>query len=344
MSTERDHLDAETVAAWLDGGLDAVSLAAAEAHASTCERCQALLATAAKTLPIDDAPGLSAGISSWWKWWMAPLAATAAAVTLWMVVPQEQVRQISTRTPQAEADAPTADARARDAAPTAPAIEPLPTQPPQPQPAKEQFDEVNRRADAPAATSQESQFAQQKPGAAAANLADAAAARDRQNAKSEEARLARAEAEPARAPAPAAPAAAAPAEIGAMQERAAVTQLRKQVAPVEFLSPDPQRRWRVTSNGIERSEDGGGTWMLVRLAQGETITAGASPAPLVLWLVGRRGLVLLATDGTNFTQLPFPEAVDLTAVSSPELRTAVVTTVDGRIFRTENAGRTWNRQ
>jgi photosystem II stability/assembly factor-like uncharacterized protein len=178
-------------------------------------------------------------------------------------------------------------------------------------------------------------------------MADAVAGRDRQDAKTEEARLARAEAEPARAaapPAPAAPPIAAPAEIGALQERAAVTQLRKQVSPVEFLSPDPQRRWRVTSNGIERSEDGGGTWMLVRLAQGETIAAGASPAPLVLWLVGRRGLVLLATDGTNFTPLPFPEAVDLTAVSSPDLRTAVVTTVDGRIFRTENAGRIWVRQ
>ena len=51
MSTEHNHLDAETVAAWMDGGLDATSLATAEAHASNCERCQALLATVAKTLP-----------------------------------------------------------------------------------------------------------------------------------------------------------------------------------------------------------------------------------------------------------------------------------------------------
>ena len=47
MTTDHTHLDAETVAAWMDGGLDATSLAAAEAHASNCERCQALLAAVA---------------------------------------------------------------------------------------------------------------------------------------------------------------------------------------------------------------------------------------------------------------------------------------------------------
>jgi hypothetical protein len=285
---------------------------------------------------------------------MAPIAATAAAVTLWMVVPQEQLQQTAVRAPQAQTEAdtaaPPADARAlgrrspgeggRDeAAPKAAAGEPPP--------AEERFAEVKRKAEAPPAAPATPQFSQEKLGAAAANVADAAAARDRQDARAEEARLARAEAEPARAPAapaPAPPAAAAPAEIGALRDQVAVTQLRKQVAPVEFLSPDPQRRWRVSSNGIERSEDGGRTWMVVRLAQGEAITAGASPAPLVLWLVGRGGLVLLATDGTNFTRLPFPEAVDLTAVSSSQLRAAVVTTADGRVFRTENAGRTWTQQ
>jgi hypothetical protein len=349
LNTERNHLDAETVAAWLDGGLDAVSLAAAEAHASNCERCQALLATVAKTLPEGE-PSLVVSGFSRIKWWLAPLVAAAAAVTVWMVVPQEQAQQIAARAPQAETDTPSpAGARARDeAAPKAIAIEPPPAaKPPQPQPAEERFGEVKRQADAPATSSRESQFAQEKLGAETANVAGAAAAKDRQDAKAEESRLARAEAEPARTAvsAPAAPApVAAPAEVGALRENAPVTQLRKQVAALEFVSPDPQRRWRVTSNGIERSEDGGRTWMPVRLAQGETITAGASPAPLVLWLVGRRGLVLLATDGTNFTRLPFPEAVDLTAVSSPDFRTAVVTTVDGRIFRTENAGRIWTRQ
>src|SRR5688500_17973541 len=80
----------------MDGGLDAAGVAMAEAHASTCERCQVLLATVAKTLPAESA--VVSGFSridkhqSLWKWWLAPIAATAAAVTIWMVVPQTPMR------------------------------------------------------------------------------------------------------------------------------------------------------------------------------------------------------------------------------------------------------------
>jgi hypothetical protein len=359
VTTDRDHLDAETVAAWMDGGLDAVSLAAAEAHASNCERCQHLLATVVKT---EVAPGFSRGIprlkagatsaSWWWRWWMAPIAATAAAVTLWMVVPQEQLMR--------QASAPTLETAARDEA-----APPMAQTRQQAADKDQQFSEVKRRAEAappPAPPARE------KLGAAA-NVAETARAKsavdDRRDNKAEE-RVARLEAapaeasasaratadrsapraEPARAPAAPAPAAAAPAERGAQQDTVAVTgtQLRKQFAPLVFVSPDPRFRWRATAEGIELSQDGGRTWLTVRLPQGEVVTAGASPAPLVCWIVGRRGLVLVATDGTDFTRIPFPEAVDLTAVSSPELRIAVVTTADGRTFRTENAGRSWRQQ
>ncbi|HJU42164.1 MAG TPA: zf-HC2 domain-containing protein [Vicinamibacterales bacterium] len=346
MSTERGHLDAETVAAWIDGGLDGPSLAAAEAHASNCERCQALLAMVVKTEPL--VPGIPhlkvGGTSAWWRWWMAPIAATAAAVTLWMVVPREQIQEAQKISPPAvEAPPPEADtakARARDEAapPMAQATAPAGRE--------EKFAELKRQAEKPRA-------AQEKLGAAAGNRVDRAASKDLQekqdtkNNKAEE-RLARVEAEPARvAAAPAAqapPPAAAPAESKTLQDAVAVTQLRKQAAPLIIVSPDPRFRWRATVDGIERSEDSGRTWFTVRLPQGEVITAGASPAPLVCWLVGRRGVVLVATDGTNFAQIPFPETVDLTAVSSSELRVATVTTADGRVLRTEDAGRNWRRQ
>lgn len=210
--------------------------------------------------------------------------------------------------------------------------------------ADQQFSELKRQA--------ESNVAQDKLGAASANVADAVRPKekDRLDVKAEEERAARLEAAPSPAPARVAaapaspPAATAPAEAGALRENAPIAQLRKQAGPLQILSPDPRFRWRVTAEGIELSQDGGRTWLTVRLPQGEVVTAGASPAPLVCWFVGRRGLVLVATDGTNFTQIPFPEPVDLTAVSSPELRIAVVTTADGRTFRTENAGRTWIRQ
>src|SRR5262249_58698991 len=45
-------LDADTLAAWADGALDAGALAAAEAHAADCARCQAMLAAMARTAPL----------------------------------------------------------------------------------------------------------------------------------------------------------------------------------------------------------------------------------------------------------------------------------------------------
>lgn len=342
MNTDRDHLDAETVAAWMDGGLDKASLAAAEAHASNCERCQALLATVVKTEPAaalgtrHQAPGTT----SIWKWWMAPIAATAAAVTLWMVVPQEQLQQTATSAPTIErAPAEPARDEATPAAPPAPA----PATPGARRNARDdQSVEAKRTADVELRQAQKPQAPREQLGAAAGNLADATAGKARTEARTE-ARFERAETPPpARAPA-AAPAAAAPAEA-ALQEGAKVAQLRKQAAPLVVVSPAPRFRWRVSVEGIEFSQDGGRTWLPVRLPQGEVITAGSAPAPLVCWLVGRRGVVLVATDGTNFTRIPFPEPVDLTAVSSSELRMVTVTTADGRVFRTENAGRTWQRQ
>jgi hypothetical protein len=352
VNTDRNHLDAETVAAWMDGGLDSASLAAAEAHASNCERCQALLATVTKTMPQETGSLEAASIgANWWRWWMTPIAAAAAAVTLWMVVPQERLRQVATA-PSLQMTAPAApaaeSARARDEAapPKAETAAPSDPQPGRQRPAEGgQFAEGKRKADtAPRAAQEKPQVAPGKLGAAA-NVADAVGAKDRRDNKAEE-RLARVEAEPPRAPAAqmaAAPAAAAPAESAAARE-SAITQLRKQTTPLVFVSPDPRFRWRATAAGVEFSVDGGRTWLPVRLPQGEVITGGASPAPLACWLVGRRGLVLLATDGTNFTRLPFPESVDLVAVSSPEPRIATVTTADGRRFRTENAGRSWSLQ
>jgi hypothetical protein len=334
VTTDQNHLDAETVAAWIDGGLDATSLAAAEAHASNCERCQALLATVARTLPSEIAPGFIApafrrGIR--WRWWLAPIAATAAAVMLWMVVPQEP-----TRPPASQAPAGDMAQRSAETATPSPATEPPPAvaQAPRPAPAEPtadaRFSEPRpkvARADAEA----KAKVADTQANKAAAPLRDQQADRVANRQEKLEENRVRA------APAPAAPA-AAPAE-GA---RLGATQLRKQVAPLEFVSPDPNRRWRaITAGTIEFSQDGGRTWIPVRLNAGEDVTGGASPAPLVCWIVGRAGLVLLATDGTNFTRLPFPERVDLISITAADAQRATVTTADGRTFQTSDNGRNW---
>ncbi len=315
MSTDPNHLDAETIAAWVDGGLDAASVAAAEAHASNCDRCQALLATLAQTLPAAQ-PAHGFVI---WKWWLAPIAATAAAVALFLVVPQDPMQPGTI--PQAEVAQQTAKAIAEPSAPSAASP-----------PADTRFSESRRNAPAKDLT------AEAKVADAQANRADTSPLRDRQDPP--ETRLERAEgtrvaAEPSAPVAPVAPVAPAKEELGA------VSQLRKQVAPVEVVSPDDTRRWRAIVGRIEYSQDGGRTWTAVRRNDSEFITGGMSPVPQVCWMAGRAGLVLLATDGTNFTRLPFPERVDLASISAADTRQATVTTVDGRAFHTDDGGQNW---
>ena len=363
MTTDRHCLDAETLAAWIDGGLDAAGVAAAEAHASTCERCQALLATVVKTLPADQQSAVVSGFSplkkhqSLWRWWLAPLAATAAAVTIWMVVPQTPM-QPPMQPPAAAAPARdlAADAAAKpQAVPAEPGTQAAPAAPAATPPASlaDARRNVPTPANEPKAKLTDTAAAMAKADASELERKDAQGKREENSARAAELRQA---VEAAPAPPTAAermreaPAASASAREQSGELRrdkppvGAVTQLRKQVSTPTVVSPNPNSRWRVLAGGtIERSEDAGRTWIPVRIAPNEEVLAGASPGPLACWFVGRNGLVLLATDGTNFTRLPFPESVDLVAVSSPEARIATITTADGRTFRTEDAGRNWRQ-
>ncbi len=79
------------------------------------------------------------------------------------------------------------------------------------------------------------------------------------------------------------------------------------------------------------------------LTTGATVelTAGASPSPSVCWVVGRNGTVLRSTDGRTWTGVNIPEAADLVSVDATDASIAIVTTADGRRFRTSDGGRTW---
>lgn len=248
-------LDAETVAAWMDGGLDPASIAMAEAHASNCARCQALLGTVTRTT-LAAAVAAEPRTARLWRWWFAPLAATAAAVTVWMVVPQGQLT------------APPAPTTADSAAPEA----------------KAQDSTGRAMADAPAARAE-----------AVAPKREAQASENRER----------------------------PAEAATLADAAAVGQVAEAVIPA------------APSVGLRSQAD---------LVADPQVTARSSPSPNVIWSVGRVGMVLLAIDGRTFVRVPFPETVDLTAVTAEDERRADVTTADGRVFRTADGGRTWQRR
>lgn len=282
-------LDGETLAAWIDGGLDAQSVAMAEAHAANCVRCQAMLGTLARATPAVTASGGSP--VRLWRWWLAPLAAGAAAVTLWMVVPTDRY---SAPPQKAEVQvAPESQpARERDAVapPTARLQNSGPAVAKDAQAGGKLVDNAARKHSAADAAA----FDESKRKAEALMKQDKPAERgDRAELRAPE------EQASAKVAAPAVPPPAAPA----------LGQLRAQIA----------------------------------MPSGVQITTSSSPSSTITWFVGRAGVVLLTTDGRTVTRVPFPEATDLTAVDASDARIAVVTTIDGRIFRTDDGGKTWRR-
>ena len=115
------------------------------------------------------------------------------------------------------------------------------------------------------------------------------------------------------------------------------------VAAIEAFSPDRRYRWRVNGVVVERSTDAGATWVALSGMPGAQILAIASPGPTTAWFVGRAGAVFVFSE-SNWARVTFPESIDLTAVRAMSAREALVTTVDGRTFRTSDGGQTWSLQ
>ena len=302
-------LDADILAAWADNALKGGDLAAAEAHAADCARCQAILAAIVKATP--EATASPWGLTN--LRWLVPLAAAAAAGVVWIVLPLREavpvnVRQVSqiaesTLPPPTATEPPDGDAlSAARAAGSRSRREPE---------AREQSKDLE---------------SDQKTGAAPAANADAPS---RADARLEKFRTAA----EAAAGAPAAPPPAAAAKAFSFGAPETV-----------IVSSNPASRWRLLPGGaVQRSADGGATWQIQNTGVSGTLLAGASPSPSVCWLVGAGGVVLLSADGRSWTRVAFPEAVQLVAVRATDDQTATVTTSDGRELTTEDGGRTWMR-
>ena len=110
-------------------------------------------------------------------------------------------------------------------------------------------------------------------------------------------------------------------------------------------TPDAQVRWRVSAAAAERSTDGGRTWQRLAFSGNpellRNIVTGSCPTPDVCWFAGRTGTVLVAADGRTVRAIEFPDVSNLTAVAAVNGLEAIVTASDGRRFRTDDGGRTW---
>jgi hypothetical protein len=326
-------LDAEAMAAMMAGGLSGTALTAAQDHVAGCARCQQLLAALAR-IDVPDSAGETTRARWGWLVWAAPLAAAAAVLAVWVAVPN---RPSAPPTPVDSIGAPQSSAPPSSAAAAdATSIAQLPSQAPQ-----RTADNSPRRSEPSIGPDnrlkKDSAVARQSKNENDAGADRAAKPLERRDAPLSEQKVAAPsamQAAPAAAPAPAPAASAKSFDAQKSLDRFA------DVAVV-IASTDPKVLWRIVGSAVQRSADAGATWDTQSTGSAVPLVAGAAASPSICWIVGRQGTVLVSIDGRTWRRVPFPETTDLSAVRAKDASSASVTTADGRIFSTIDAGATW---
>ncbi len=306
-------LDAETLAAWVDRTLTGDVLATAEQHLSMCAACQAAVATIVRITP--EAPQPEKHWARGWRLeWLVPLTAAATAVALWFALPETGPR------PPAE---PLTDT------PSATMSAPATTRPQVNTEAVEAGTRAKREAQGPGAPvpqTRERLEARQDAGPETPPGAQAAAAPSQNSAELRRGSPAEADSRAA---------VQAPATLA---ERVGIAGA---AATADVASPATGERWRPGPGGaLSYSADGGARWEPLATGTTSDLLAGNAPRAGVCWVVGRDGVVLLVMGG-RIQRRPFPELIDLAAVTAQDSRRATVTASDGRRFRSDDGGASW---
>jgi hypothetical protein len=308
-------VDAETAAAFVDGTLSTRERASAEAHIADCARCQAVVAALVRsTPPLND--------REWWRRpamvWLVPATAAAAAVAIWINVPD------SAAPPPAQTVR--SEGARLDSSPIQPQVQP-------------QIPAATSRLEAAEAVGvREAAERLAKPRSLGAPAAPQAAAPPAPVALPDAARADAATSVPPNVETVTV-SGATPAVVDTMS----VATFRTALSPI--VSSNRVSQWRVgTSGEVQHSADGGKSWRTQATGVKATAVAGSSPSPTICWLVGPGGLVLLTTDeGRSWRRLPFPADTDLASVRATDDRTATIVSVEGRSFTTSDAGRSWRQ-
>jgi hypothetical protein len=330
-------LDAETLAAWADGGLSGDALEMAQSHVADCARCQAMVGAQAR---IDSrVPQVNPERAARpWLAWLVPLTAAAAAIAIWVAVPRNSSAPVS---PSSNVQQPEAQSKLSPP----PALSEPRTQPrgepkgalsePRTQPRGESKGALSEprtqlRGESKGAPLRGRDQAKTPASDQKKDMSGAEATELRKESAQLESERTRSPAGRSAAPAPAsAPIAAAPP---ALADKAV------------GVTPDSSVRWRIAGSGLERSTNNGLLWEAAPTGVAAELTAVAAPSASVCWVVGRGGVVLLSTDGRSWRRVPFPETTDLSAVQARDARSASVSTTDGRTFSTTDGGVTWVRR
>jgi hypothetical protein len=115
-----------------------------------------------------------------------------------------------------------------------------------------------------------------------------------------------------------------------------------------ILAPKGRVRWRLLSGGgIERSSDGGVTWLPQNSGVNVELIAGSAPSNAVCWVIGSGGTILKTTDGGgHWSRVAWPNTGEISGIRGMDAMHAIV--YDGTAgtpgrFATNDGGVTWFR-
>jgi hypothetical protein len=122
---------------------------------------------------------------------------------------------------------------------------------------------------------------------------------------------------------------------------------------VSLVAPSGRVRWEAGRAGIvQRSVDGGQTWVSQTSPLTEDWEAGAAISDTICWLAGDRGAIARSVDANHWVEiLPPPASADANGnfpdwirITANSAQSAVIEARDGRRFVTEDGGKTWRVQ
>jgi Putative zinc-finger len=353
--------DAAVLAAYLDGTLATADRVTLEAHAADCSRCALQLATIIR-LEDEARESRPAPAPSWRRFlWTVPVATAALAAIIYVAAPSRPL------VPPARDARSAPPAQAPMSRPEAPLSEEAESSP------QVLVDEARNepRADAPSEQAQtktaarlqragESSLRKEafavpppQPGASTDPAAAPPAVSSSSPVPEANEMVARSDADASRkaetdarakavdVAAPAAPPAAARGVAREGSPLVAVGERVAQAAALVVHAPDSRVRWRVANTRIERSVDGGLTWVAEPSPIALDLTMGVAPSASVCWLASPSGQVLRRAETGGWTDVsPAPRLAiaELTAVNDAS---AVIVSPDGTRLRTTDAGRIW---
>jgi photosystem II stability/assembly factor-like uncharacterized protein len=116
-------------------------------------------------------------------------------------------------------------------------------------------------------------------------------------------------------------------------------------SPLELVVSTPKSGvlWRFKdSNKIERTQDGGKTWVLQKNPTQENILAASAASDTVCWAGGSNGMLLRTTDGgETWVRMASPTKYAIVSLSATDNGVVTLVSADGHKFETRDAGAHW---